>query len=91
MKGGDVMDHDRASREQRSYSRQSRNTGRRLLEKAERRPAEMSGYAVINKRRCSPRGGTVAVGWSIDRGGLPLPCVRVADIRKIERTWEEME
>ena len=85
------MNQGRAIGEQRSDSSQSRNTGRRLLEKAERRPAEMSGYAVINKRRCGPRGGTVAVGWSIDRGGLPLPCVRVADIRKIERTWEEME
>ena len=85
------MNQGRSIGEQRSDSSQSRNTGRRLLENADGRPAEMGGYAVINKRRCGPRGGTVAVGWSIDRGGLPLPCVRVADIRKIERTWEEME
>ena len=86
-----MMDHDRASGEQRSYSSQPRHRGRRLLENAAGPPAEMGGYAVENKRQCGPKGDMAAVSWSIDRGGLPLPCVRVADIRKIERTWEEME
>ena len=88
MKGGDVMDHDRARREQRSYSRQSRTTGRRLLENADGTPAEMGGYAVENKRQRGPKGDMEAVSWSSDRGGLLLSCFRVADIRKIELTWE---
>ena len=82
------MNQGRAIGEQRSDSSQSRNTGRRLLENADGRPAEMGGYAVENKRQCGPKGDMVAASWSSDRGSLLLSCFRVADIRKIELTWE---
>ena len=88
MGDGEVMDQGRAIGEQTSYCSQPRDRGRRLLGNADGTPAEMGGYAVENKRQCGPKGDMVAASWSSDRGSLLLSCFRVADIRKIELTWE---